>query len=70
MPIFFVPGGHPLHQLLDNLQLAAVGWQARLGRAGHLLEKQVATTVDSALTWLQAGDTDLAQLCPAGRDQY
>ena len=60
---FFVPGGHPLHQLLDNLQLAAVGWQARLGRAGHLLEKQVATTVDSALTWLQAGDTDLAQLC-------
>ncbi len=34
-PDFSIPGAHPLHRILDSLQLGAVGWQANLGRAGR-----------------------------------
>lgn len=61
-PAFFVPGAHPLHQLLDTLQAYAIGWQPRLGRVGQPLEKQVRELVDSALTWFDAPSTDLAKL--------
>jgi uncharacterized protein DUF1631 len=73
-PQFLTPGAHPLHQLLDTIQLNAVGWQPRLGRAGQTLEKQVINAVDSALAWFEAPDTDLTaisarMLANAERDQ-
>jgi Protein of unknown function (DUF1631) len=61
-PQFLVPGAHPLHQLLDTIQLNAIGWQQRLGRAGQALEKQVAHAVEGALAWLESDDTDLAAI--------
>lgn len=48
-PDFLVPGRHPLHQLLDNLQQASVGWQARLARAGQACHRLVTGTVGDAL---------------------
>ena len=61
-PDFLVPGGHPLHQLLDTLQAAAIGWQPRLGRAGQGLERQVHTAINQALARLAQPDTDLAAI--------
>lgn len=61
-PDFLVPGRHPLHQLLDTLQAAAIGWQPRLGRAGQGLEQQLRTAIDQALAWLEQPDTDLAAI--------
>ncbi len=58
-PDFLTPGGHPLHRVLDNLQLAAVGWQASLGRAGQALENALVSAVEEALTWFDTRDTDL-----------
>lgn len=46
---FLVPGGHPMHQLLDQLQDAAVGWQAQLGRAGEACHRLVTAAVGDAL---------------------
>ena len=60
---FYTPGSHPLHQLLDTIQLHAIGWQPRLGRAGQALEKQVAEVVDEVLAWFDTGDVDLAGIC-------
>ena len=57
---FLVPGKHPIHQLLDQLQEAAVGWQARLGRAGQACHRLVTGAVGDALA-LQ----DTAQPAPA-----
>ena len=57
---FLVPGQHPIHQLLDQLQEAAVGWQARLGRAGQACHRLVTGAVGDALA-LQ----DTAQPKPA-----
>lgn len=62
-PDFFVAGKHPLHQMLDALQLAAVGWQARLGRVGEPLRKQLSGAVEEAVACFDAGDSDLAGLC-------
>lgn len=72
-PDFLTPGGHPLHLLLDSLQLTAVGWQARLGRVGEALHKQLVNTVDAALASFEDPDVDLPALCnrvvaTAGRD--
>lgn len=61
-PGFLTPGAHPLHQLLDAIQLHAVGWQPRLGRLGQALETQVRNLVDAALAWFNAPRTDLAAL--------
>ena len=62
-PDFSIPGAHPLHRILDSLQLGAVGWQATLGRAGQVLENQVSTTVDKVLTWFDDGGPDLETTC-------
>lgn len=59
-PDFLVAGMHPMHQLLDKLQEAAVGWQARLGRAGQACHRLVTGAVGDALA-LQ----DAAQPAPA-----
>lgn len=48
-PDFLVPGRHPMHQLLDQLQEAAVGWQAILGRAGQACHRLVTGAVGDAL---------------------
>lgn len=71
---FLQPDVHPLHQLLDTIQERAVGWQSRLGRAGTVLEQQVATAVDGALEWFDNDKTDLSAVCAeflaaAERDQ-
>ena len=62
-PDFSIPGAHPLHRILDSLQLGAVGWQANLGRAGRVLENQVNATVDKVLTWFDDGGLDLETTC-------
>lgn len=45
---FYTPGVHPLHQVLDGIYDAAVGWQDGLGRAGEPVEKLIEQTVESA----------------------
>ena len=62
-PDFLVAGQHPLHQILDNLQLAAVGWQQRLGRIGESLRKQLFGAVEDAAACIDADDSGLATLC-------
>jgi hypothetical protein len=62
-PDFLIPGEHPLHRILDSLQLGAVGWQTTLGRAGQALEKQVTATVDTVLTWFDDDALDLETTC-------
>jgi hypothetical protein len=62
-PDFLVAGQHPLHQMLDTLQLAAVGWQARLGRVGESLRKQLSGAVEEAAACFDAEGSDLAALC-------
>ena len=61
-PGFLTPGAHPLHQILDNLHLAAIGWHGKLARAGQAVESFLTNTVEEALTWFDARDTDLAAL--------
>ena len=62
-PDFLIPGEHPLHRILDSLQLGAVGWQTTLGRAGQALEKQVTATVETVLTWFDDDALDLETTC-------
>ncbi len=62
-PDFLLPGQHPLHQILDALQLAAVGWQTSLGRTGQALQKHVGGAVEGALAWFDNRETDLASKC-------
>jgi hypothetical protein len=57
---FFMVGSHPLHQLLDSLQHGAVGWQARLDRAGQMLEQRVERAVEKALDWFNHPEIDIA----------
>ena len=57
---FFIPGAHPLHQLLDTCHQLVIGWQPRLGRAGQAVEEQVRQLVDTTLTWFVARSTNLA----------
>jgi hypothetical protein len=57
---FFVAGAHPLHQLLDSLQRGAVGWQARLDRAGQMLQQRVDRSVEKALEWFNDRSQDIA----------
>jgi len=73
-PRFMQPGTHPLHQLLDNIQARAIGWQSRLDRVGAILEQQVARAVDQSRGWFENHATDLAGICTefsaaAERDQ-
>ncbi|MFT4823932.1 MAG: hypothetical protein ACI9DH_001607 [Halioglobus sp.] len=60
---FFVPGSHPLHQLLDTLHSSAIGWQPLLGRAGLALEQLITTSVEDLNTWLNEDGVDLDVLC-------
>jgi len=69
-PDFLTPGQHPLHRLLDSLQLAAIGWQSSLGRVGQATAKQLVEAVEVALATLDPGDsgepdsrTRLEELC-------
>jgi len=73
-PNFMQPGTHPLHQLLDNIQTRAIGWQLRLDRAGTILEQQVTRAVDQSREWFDNKSTDLGGICAefsaaAERDQ-
>lgn len=73
-PNFLQPGAHPIHQLLDAIQGRAIGWQSRLDRVGTILEQQVTTAVDSASTWFDTRNLDVANTCSefvaaAERDQ-
>ncbi len=62
-PRFLQPGAHPLHQLLDALHDAAIGWQAELGRSGEsvvkLIDETCATLLDDGLV---AGDARQREL--------
>lgn len=62
-PSFLSPGAHPLHQMLDALQLAAVGWQTKLGRAGENLPKQIAKSIEDALSCRGNSQSELAPVC-------
>jgi len=73
-PRFMQPGAHPLHQLLDNIQARAIGWQSRLDRVGTILEQQVTSAVDQSRRWFDNRSADLAGICAefsaaAERDQ-
>mgnify|MGYP006271498503 CR=1 FL=1 len=59
---FFLVGAHPLHQLLDAIQNGAVGWQARLERAGQMLEQRIQRSVEKALEWFEDRDLDIGQI--------
>lgn len=59
---FFTPGEHPLHQLFDELQRGAVGWQVRLDRAGQMLEQRVERAVEKALEWFNNKRIDMAAI--------
>ncbi len=61
-PDFFIPGRHPLHLMMDNLQATAIGWQPSLGRAGQAIESFLVEAVDEALAWFDRRDLDLATL--------
>lgn len=60
---FFIPGAHPLHQLIDTLHSSAIGWQPLLGRAGLALEQLVNTSIEDLNTWLNNDSVDLEVLC-------
>jgi Protein of unknown function (DUF1631) len=73
-PDFLQPGVHPLHQLLDNIQSRAIGWQARLDRVGAVLEQQVTKAVEESRVWFDSPAVNLASICAeftaaAERDQ-
>lgn len=62
-PGFMKPGAHPLHQLLDNIQARAIGWQSQLGRMGAILEQQVSSAVEESREWFDDTSMDLAAIC-------
>ncbi len=62
-PSFMQPGAHPLHQLLDNVQARAIGWQSRLDRVGVILEQQVTRAVDQSREWFDSNSINLAGIC-------
>lgn len=62
-PRFMKPGAHPLHQLLDNIQARAIGWQSQLDRMGAILEQQVSGAVEESREWFDNNSTDLAAIC-------
>ena len=51
-----------MHELLDSLQASAIGWQARLGRAGKALEQHITTAVTAAHSWFDDRSTDLTAI--------
>tara|TARA_R110001592_G_scaffold363371_1_gene685772 strand:- start:420499 stop:422385 length:1887 start_codon:yes stop_codon:yes gene_type:complete len=57
---FLTPGAHPLHQLLDAVQVYAVGWQARLGRVGRAMEDEIRGAISDCLVWFDVPETDLS----------
>ncbi len=59
---FYTPGVHPLHQALDNLYDAAVGWQDGLGRAGEPVQKLIDQMIEGALACLQDNGAGLMAL--------
>ena len=59
---FLTPGAHSMHQLLDAIQSSAMGWQARLGRAGQNLEREIGDTVAKAGGWFAQDSVNLAAI--------
>ncbi|MEM1152834.1 MAG: DUF1631 family protein [Pseudomonadota bacterium] len=59
---FFIPGKHPLHQLMDAAQVYSVGWHAELGRAGQNVESDIKQAVAAALRWFDSTSTDLGAI--------
>lgn len=64
-PQFYTPGIHPLHQALDALQHAAVGWQEGLGRAGEPVQKLLEQTVNDAQASLEENGSGLIAILRA-----
>ncbi|KAA1189935.1 DUF1631 family protein [Pseudohalioglobus sediminis] len=59
---FYTAGIHPLHEALDNLYDAAVGWQESAGRAGEPAKKLIEQTVDGAMACLEENGAGLMAL--------
>ncbi|WP_075998885.1 DUF1631 family protein [Pseudohalioglobus lutimaris] len=59
---FYIPGIHPLHQVLDGIYDASVGWQESLGRAGEPVEKLIDQTVEGAMACLEENGSGLMAL--------
>jgi Protein of unknown function (DUF1631) len=59
---FFTPGTHPLHQIMDALHDAAVGWQPDLGRAGQPVLALLENTISELRGWLDRSGTSLTKL--------
>lgn len=62
---FFKPGHHSLHQLLDALHDAAVGWQADTGRAGEAVLALLDSSLADARNWLDSGNARLEDIAAA-----
>jgi Protein of unknown function (DUF1631) len=64
-PQFYTAGIHPLHQALDALHEAAVGWQSDLGRAGEPVLRLLEQTVEDALASLDENGAGLMAMLRA-----
>ncbi len=64
-PQFYTAGIHPLHQALDAMQEAAVGWQDGLGRAGEPVQKLFEQTINDALASLKDNGAGLMAILRA-----
>lgn len=60
---FTAPGAHPLHQLFDTIHDSAIGWQAKLGRAGAAFETLIETAATDITDWFETGEGDLSGIC-------
>jgi hypothetical protein len=60
---FTAPGAHPLHQLFDTIHDSAIGWQAKLGRAGAAFETLIETVATQITDWFETGEGDLPGIC-------
>jgi hypothetical protein len=65
---FFKPGHHPLHQLLDALHDAAVGWQPDLGRAGEPVIALFDDALGGAREWLDSGNARLPDIAASAME--
>ncbi len=61
-PRFSTPGEHPLHDILDTLHTAGLGWQQSLGRAGKSIEKMFSETIEESRRWFTDPEYDLSIL--------
>ncbi len=61
-PRFCTPGNHPLHQLLDALNAAAIGWLPTLGRSGQAVIKLFDRAASDARLWFTDPESNLSAL--------